>query len=169
MGDIRNLEHQEARKKIKELAEEIDFCMFCTKLAHVPSEVRPMSTRMVDDEGHIWFFSRLDSHKNADILQDNRVQLLYASPGDSHFLNVFGRAKILQDRHRSEELWTVFAKAWFQEGINDPELSLIKVEPESAHYWDTKHGRMVALFQIAASAITGKTMDDGIEGDINPR
>jgi general stress protein 26 len=166
MGDTKDLQNEEGIKKIKEMAESIDFCMFCTKLNHFPIESRPMSTREVDEEGNIWFFSRLDSHKNADILEDNRVELHYASPKDSHFLSVSGRAKILKDREKSDELWTVFAKTWFQEGKDDPELSLIKITPEYAHYWDTKHGRMVSLLKIAASVVTGKTMDDGIQGDI---
>jgi len=166
MGDTKDLQKAEGLKKIKELAEKIDFCMFCTKLGHFPFDSRPMSTREVDEEGNIWFFSRLDSNKNADILNDNRVELLYASPKDSHFLVVSGHAKILKDREKSEELWTIFAKTWFQEGKDDPELSLIKVEPEYAHYWDTKHGRMVSLLKVAASVVTGKTMDDGIQGDI---
>jgi general stress protein 26 len=168
MTDTKNLENQEALNKIKEMAEKIDFCMFCTHLAHVPFETRPMSTRMVDEQGNIWFFSRMDSFKNENILEDNRVQLLYAKPGDSEFLSVYGRASIIKDREKSDELWTVFAKTWFQEGKDDPELSLIKVVPESAHYWDTKHGKMVSLLKIAASVITGKTMDDGIEGEIRP-
>jgi general stress protein 26 len=169
MGDTKDLDlrNEEGRKKIKEMAEDIDFCMFCTKLGHFPFESRPMSTREVDEQGNIWFFSRLDSNKNADILNDNRVELLYASPGKSHFLSVAGRAKILKDREKTDELWTVFAKTWFQEGKDDPELSLIKVEPESAHYWDTKHGKMVSLFKMAVSLVSGKTKDDGIEGEIS--
>jgi general stress protein 26 len=168
MGETKNLQDAEARQKIKQMAESIDFCMFCTHLAHVPFESRPMSTRMVDENGNLWFFSRMDSYKNENILDDSRVQLLYAQPANSHFLSIFGRAKIIKDRQKSDELWTVFAQTWFQEGKDDPELSLIKVEPERAHYWDTKHGRMVSLLKIAASVITGKTMDDGVEGEIKP-
>lgn len=168
MTDTKNLRDKEAIKKIKEMAESIDFCMFCTHLAHVPFETRPMSTRLVDEGGNIWFFSRLDSFKNANILDDNRVQLLYAQPGNAQFLTVFGRARIILDRQKSDELWSIFTKTWFLEGKDDPELSLIKVEPESAHYWDTKHGKMVSLLKLAASVITGKTMDDSIEGEIRP-
>jgi len=167
MGDTKDLTNEEGLAKLKEMAEGIDFCFFCTTLNQFPFETRPMSTRAVDEEGNIWFFSRLDSNKNAEIADDNRVQLLYAKPGDSEFLSVSGRAKILVDRQKSDELWTIFATTWFQEGKDDPELSLIKVEPDSAHYWDTKHGRMVSLLKIAASVITRKTMDDGIQGDIN--
>jgi general stress protein 26 len=166
MGDTKDLEREEAKKKLKEMAEGIDFCMFCTKLGHFPFDSVPMSTREVDKDGNIWFMSKLTSDKNKAIMEDNRVQLLYALPGKSHFLSVSGRAKVLKDEEKTEELWTNFAKAWFTEGKNDPELTLLKVEPESAHYWDTKHGKMIAMVIYATAAITGKEFDDGVEGQI---
>jgi hypothetical protein len=36
------------------------------------------------------------------------------------------------------------------------------------YWWDTKHNRMVQLAKIAIGAITGKTMDDGIMGQLVP-
>ena len=45
-------------------------------------------------------------------------------------------------------------------------MSIICVHPTDAYYWDTKNNKLVSLIKIAAGAITGKTMDDSIEGDI---
>jgi hypothetical protein len=53
-----------------------------------------------------------------------------------------------------------------QEGKDDPELTLIKVEPVHTYYWDTKHGKMVAFAKMLASVVTGKTIDDSIEGKL---
>jgi len=166
MGDIKDLENREGLKKIKELAEDISICMMCTNLGTVPFDTRPMGTREMDENGNIWFLSGMESHKNEDILKNNRVQLIYSCPEKSHFLSVFGHAKIIKDREKTEEVWTVFAKAWFQEGKDDPNLTLIKFQPESAYYWDTKHGKMVSLIKIAIATVTGKQMDGGIEGSI---
>ena len=57
-------------------------------------------------------------------------------------------------------------KAWFQDGPEDPKVSLISVTPESSQYWDTKHNKLVSILKIAASVVTGKTMDDGVEGEL---
>ncbi|MEO7834943.1 MAG: pyridoxamine 5'-phosphate oxidase family protein, partial [Ginsengibacter sp.] len=48
----------------------------------------------------------------------------------------------------------------------DPNISVIKVIPENAYYWDTAHGKMISLLKIAASVVSGKTMDDGVEGKL---
>ena len=60
----------------------------------------------------------------------------------------------------------MFAKAWF-DGKRDPDISLIKIVPDTAYYWDTVHGKMVSLIKIAISAVSGKKMDDGVEGKID--
>ena len=61
------------------------------------------------------------------------------------------------------------AKAWFQEGKDDPNLSLIKVTPENAYYWEPKHNKMVTLFKMASSAVTGEQMDIGNQGKLEVR
>jgi general stress protein 26 len=45
------------------------------------------------------------------------------------------------------------AKTWFKEGKEDPNISLIKVIPEDAYYWDTKNNKMVSLIKFAMGAI----------------
>lgn len=57
---------------------------------------------------------------------------------------------------------------WFQDGPDDPDLTLIRVQPQHARYWDTKHNKMVMWAKMAASVVTGKTMDDGVEGTLKP-
>jgi general stress protein 26 len=166
MGSKENLFGDAAREKLKELAESADMCMFATNLTSHPLTARPMSTRKVDEEGNIWFFSRSTSNKNAEIKNDNRVQLFYSNPGSAEFLNVSGKASILIDPVKAKELWSAWAKTWFPDGVNDPELTLIKVDPQEVYYWDTKHNKMVSLLKIAAGALTGKEMDDGVEGKI---
>ncbi len=167
MGDIKNLTRKEAISKMRELSDSIRTCMFCTRVTTMPFEARPMTALEVDDDGNIWFFSSAISHKNLELKQDDQVQLIYAQPSDSHFMTIYGHADIIIDRQKAEDLWNVFAKAWFKEGKDDPELTLIRVQPTQSYYWDTKFGRMITLLALATSAITGKYMDAGVEGNLN--
>jgi len=41
---------------------------------------------------------------------------------------------------------------------------VIKVSPEEAYYWDTKSGKMVSMLKILASAVAGKTFNEGVAG-----
>lgn len=162
-----NLVENEAIEKLQELVREIDMCMFCTQgNGTALVETRPMSTQAVEDDGTIWFFSQKDSHINQQISAQTQVQLLYADISHFHFLTVTGSAEILHDVAKTKELWNKHVEAWFPEGPEAPNITLLKVTPSDAYYWDTKHGKMVALLKIAAAVVTGKTMDDSVEGKL---
>ncbi len=164
-SEIKNLKRKEANQKIKELAETADLCFFTTNLSELPLSARPMSTQEVDDEGNLWFFSDKDSDKNDHIKEDNRVQLFYCNKGSSEYLSLFGTATIIQDAKKAKELWSAPVKIWF-DSPDDPNLTIIKVEPQDGYYWDTKNGKFVALLKMTAGMITGKEFDDSVEGRI---
>ena len=163
---IRNYAGAEAIEKLKTLAEDARMCMFTTFANPKPLASRPMSLQSVDENGTLYFFSAASSNKNREISQTPEVQLFFANTGSSEYLSVFGKATISQDRAKIKELWTSWAKAWFQGGADDPDLTLISVTPQETEYWDTKNNKMVSLIKIATSMVTGKTMDDGVEGNL---
>lgn len=164
-----NLSGREAVEKIKELAGKTKTCFFNTDLkSGRAAATRPMSVQQIDDEGNLWFLSAVDSHKNAEIQKDNRVQLLFMGSAHSDFLTLGGEASISTDKAKIRELWEPIVKAWFTEGEDDPRITVIKVVPDEGYYWDTKHGKMVALLKMIAGAIMGKTLDDSIQGEVKP-
>lgn len=167
MGQIKNLGSEDALAKLKELAEDIRVCMFCTELSNVPFSTRPMGLQEVDKQGNLWFLSSADSNKNFEIKVNEKVQLIFAKNADAHFLSVYGEATIYKDRNKIEEMWTPMVKAWFKEGKDDPNVTVIRVTPVTAYYWDTKNGKMITLLKIAISAVTGLRMDGGQEGKLD--
>lgn len=157
----------EAGKKIKELAEAAKSCFFCTNL-HVqgPLKTRPMSHQKVDESGNLWFLSASDSHKNAEIAQNNKVQLFYQGNAHSDFLTIEGEAFISTDKALIDELWNPLLRTWFTEGKDDPRITVIQVKAKGGYYWDNKHGNMVAFAKMVVGAAIGKTLDDSIEGTV---
>lgn len=161
------LSGKEAVAKLKELVGHNAVCMFSSMADDLPVQTRPMTTQQVDDEGAFWFFSSRSSHKNNELEADARVQLLFANTSASEYLTVYGRAAILDDRKKIEEMWSPAVKAWFQGGKDDPDLTLIKVTPEHAYYWEPKQNKMVTLFKMATSAVTGQPSEMGREGPMD--
>ena len=167
MGDVKNLTAGEAVDKIREIATNANICMFVTNLSNLPLAGRPMATQEVDGDGNIWFMSNRNSDKNREIDNNEKVQLFYSHTSNYEYLSIFGRAEIVNDRSKIEELWTPMAKTWFKDGKDDPNIRLIKVIPEDAYYWDTKNNKMVSLikFALGTIGITQKN-DGGIEGKL---
>jgi len=166
--NFKNLEGDIAWKKLKEMAAGVS-CFFCSNIkTGLPFSTRPMSPQKIDDNGDLWFLSANDSHKNAEIATDPMVQLLFQGSKYSDFLNVYGIAEISEDKEKIKELWEPVLKTWFTEGEDDPRISVIKVSPTQGYYWDNKHGNAVAFVKQLVGAAIGKTLDDSVEGKLQP-
>ena len=164
----KNLSQTPAIEKIRSLVKSARVCLFGTAAGGFPLTVRPMGVQEVDEAGNLWFLSGCSSDKNKHIARDPRVQLLFANASDSEYLSLQGYATVSDSRALKEKYWNALAKAWFHGGVDDPELTVIKVQPTGGHYWDTENGKAISLLKIAVGAVTGKTMDGGLQGSLRP-
>jgi general stress protein 26 len=165
MSKTENLNNKESITKLKSLVDDIMVCLFCTDLkTDDGATCRPMNAIEVCDQGNIWFFSEKNSDKNKAIAADKDVQLFFSHPGKSSYLVVNGEAGIILDKVKIEELWSPTAKIWFKEGKGDSNISVIKVAPSSAYYWDTDSNQMINFLKIVASVVTGTNLVTGNKG-----
>lgn len=151
---------QESIAKLKELIEDIDFCMLTT-MDEGYLRSRPMSTQEFEFNGDLWFFTSDNTHKVEEIEKDNRVNVAYSKSSNDTYVSVSGRAEISKDQAKIEELWSPVLKAWFPEGLEDPHLCLMNVSVEQAEYWDTPSGKIVQLLGFVKALATGKEMSYG--------
>lgn len=151
----KNLSNEEAIKKFKKLVNEINVCMFITNKQEA-DHTRPMATVEVEENGTLWFFTDIRSIKVEEINSNHTVHLVYAHPGKESYLDVWAEASVVTDMQSKKDKWTPFVKAWFPDGVDDPNLALLKVQPQDVYYWDAEAGRMVSFLKIIAGVITGK-------------
>jgi len=143
--------------KLVELLREFSTAMLITHESDDRLRARPMAIAQVEDDGKVWFLSAEGTAKVHEILKDTRVHLSLQKDR-SIYLSINGRATLIHDRAKVEELWQESFKVWFPEGKDDPTLVLISVEPEDAEYWDN-HGwkKVKYLFQAAKAYLTKST------------
>lgn len=119
---------------------------------------RPMSPLEMDTNGALWFFTDRHSTK----VEHLRVlNLAFTDPAQSTYVSLSGRGELNTDRARIDRLWTPFAKPWFPDGPDSPNLTLLKFTPETAEYWDAPDSKMVRVLAMAASIVTGKPIGMG--------
>ncbi len=167
MSDNKNLNGEEAVEKLQDLVKNASTCMFATGLGNVPIHIIPMRVQETDYEGDLWFFSSADSTHNKHINADPRVQLIFANSPDMEFLTVFGTASITTDKDLIDRLWNPMVDAWFEGGKEDPNVSVVRVQPTAAHYWDTEDGKLITMAKILTRAATGADISTGVEGSLN--
>lgn len=162
-----DLSGQAAIDEIKTIVKKAQTCFFCTAVSTSGSSgARPMSVQKVDDAGNLWFLSADDSHKNLELAMDDSVKLYFQGSAHSDFLLLNGYATVSRDKAKIKELWEFIGNTWFTEGVDDPRITVIKVTPTDGHYWDTKHGNMIAGIKMLIGAALHKTMDDSMEGNL---
>jgi len=122
---------------------------------------RPMSTQVFEFDGDLWFFTSDNTHKIEEIEKDGRVNAAYSDPGDNVYLSLSGRAEVVKDKAKIEELWSPVLKAWFPEGLDDPHLCLLRIPVEQAEYWDAPSSKIVQLFGMVKAMATGQEADYG--------
>jgi len=160
---LHDLAGGEAVEKIVDIVKKAETCFLVTQ-----GGVRPMGVRRCDDDGTLWFLSDKHSHKNAEIEAHPEVELYFQATEHSGFMHLTGRASVLQDRALIEKLWTPMARVWFQQGQDDPCISVLRVTPTGGQYWDNKHGDAVAGVKMLIGAALGKPFDDGELGQLRP-
>jgi len=162
-----DLRGTDAVERIRDLVEKAETCFFCTAVSVGDSgATRPMSVQEVDEEGHLWFLSASDSHKNREIAEAPFVRLFFQTSEHAGFLTLTGQATVSRDRKKIKKLWKPVLKTWFTEGEDDPRITAIRVAPSGGYYWDNKHGAAIAGAKMLIGAAIGKTLDDSIEGEL---
>lgn len=121
--------------KLRELLKDIKFAMLTTSGGNDKLVTRPMTTRDVEFDGDVWFFTDDRTGKILDIERNPNVNLAYF--GDKNVqVSLSGRASVVRDRAKIDALWSPADNAYFEDK-DDPHIVLLKVEVESAEFWES--------------------------------
>jgi general stress protein 26 len=143
------------------LIEGIPIGMLTTIEADGSLSARPMAALEMDGQGALWFFTDLRSPKVANL---KVAHLSFTDSARSTYVSISGRGEMHSDRAQIQRLWTAFAKPWFPDGPDSPDLALLKFVPDTVDYWDGPRSRMVRTVGMIVSAIAGKPMGLGEHG-----
>lgn len=141
-------------QKAWKIAESIGICFLGTG-----ANQYPMAAMVRKDEDAIYFLTDAGSEKIAEIGDGKSVQLTFSDKGSNEFLFIEGDASVSNDRRKIADLWTTFAKAWW-DSADDPAIRLVTVSPTRAEFWDGPN-RLVAASKMLFAAATGGRPDMG--------
>ncbi len=158
---------EDAIKQLRGMLKGIRFTMLTTEDADGGLRSRPMTTQELDEDGTLWFFTGKGTSKVDEIRRHQEVNLSYVNEGDNRFVSVAGKAELIEDRAKMAELWNPLYKAWFPDGLEDPELSLLKVSVERVEYWDSASSKLTQLVGFVKAVVTGKQADVGTYGQLD--
>ena len=120
----------------------LDFTMMATRSSNGTLTARPMSNNGdVSYDGNSYYFTYEEALTVRDIESDANVALGFARKSgifvsNGLYIAVEGKAELIRDKAAFKAHWTSDLDVWFEQGVDTPNLVLIKVHATRIKYWD---------------------------------
>lgn len=134
-----------ADKSLSDIAEKmrgIDIAILSTHTEGGQIANRPMSNNGdVNYDGDSYYFTFEEALTVRDIERDPSVALGFAGKSgiftsNGLYIAIEGHAELIRDKQAFEAHWTPDLDEWFENGVDSPNLVLIKVHARRIKYWD---------------------------------
>jgi general stress protein 26 len=152
---------QQQFSKLDELIKDIRIAMLTTVDEDGSLRSRPMAAPQVAFDGELWFFTEADAPEVGEAPRHHQVNVSFADPEHQRYVSISGSATLVRDRQKMETLWSPWFRTWFPQGLDEPHLTLLKVDVEKAEYWDAPSSTMVQLYGVVKATLTGKAPQAG--------
>ena len=87
------------------------------------------------DDGPFWFFTAKDVNLIKQLGPGKPAVIHFASKGHDLFATIHGTLIPSNDRTTIDRLWNAFIAAWYKGGKDDPNLQLVRFNPDRAQIW----------------------------------
>lgn len=119
-----------------EKTEEAGIAMLATTDTEGRIVSRPMVIQEVEDDHTIWFITRVSTPKIGEVTGSQPVNVSVAAKG--FWASITGTATMVGDVERKKRYWSKATEAFFGESTpEDPDIVLLKVDPDTGEYWDS--------------------------------
>lgn len=153
-------QNADAVTKVAELIKGQRICMITTNSADGLVS-RPMTCLDTEFDGTLWYLGLADSPLANELAANPSVNVAFTER--SSWVSLRGNGSATHDPERAKQLWSDFAKDYFQCEPDDPKVAVIRVDAEGAEYWDSP-GPVGMLLDIAKARVTGKRPNLGVSG-----
>jgi general stress protein 26 len=126
-------------QKIGQIIGSIQIGMLTTGLANGELRSRPMLCADFDFDS-LWFLIKESQPVLAESMGNRVVNVTFASPEKGIYASVTGLAQLVEDEKMVQKLWRPEMKAWFPRGLEEPGLTLLRIDIDHAEAWDDEEG-----------------------------
>jgi general stress protein 26 len=159
----------EALNKIRELLTHFRSAMLTTVTLDGTISTRPMGLQGDADkfEGTLWFFADTTSPKAQLVRSGAHCAVVMQNDDQSVYLHFSGRASVERNLPKMQELYTPLLQTWFPDGLDDPNLGLIRFDADKVDYWVSPGGMFQVLGAFTKAIATGEPGAGGNAGVAN--
>jgi len=155
-----------ALEKLRELLANFPIATMVTAERNGAITARPIG--VVGDhaafDGHLWFITDRRSRKVRAIHGGATTFLIFEDHAKGAYLHLTGLAQVVEDRQRLEQLYTPVQRTWFPDGLEDPNITLVRFDADQGEFWDQHNGMLRLLAAFTKAIVTGSPGSSGNTG-----
>lgn len=122
---------------------------------------RPMTAIIEGQRGPIWFFTSRDNSLTQLLGANSRAIATFVDKGHDLFATVQGDLSLDTNRAVVDRLWNPHIAAWYEGGKDDPQLALLRLDPDSAEIWINENSVFAGI-----KALLGRDPKQDYEGKV---
>jgi general stress protein 26 len=111
---------------------------------------RPMTAMLDESRRSMWFFTvkdsamvhQLDAHQ---LEGGHRAVATFAAKDHDLFATIHGTLLVESDPAMIDRLWNSHVAAWYDGGRNDPNIVLLRLDPEQAEIWENASSLLAGI------------------------
>jgi len=146
---------QSPTDRVWDIVEKTGVGMLTTRFAG-GLRARPLEARPERGDGIIWFVTDVRGVKDDEIAASPEVCFVVIDAKDKAYLSISGRASVIRDSATAAAIWKRSDDVWWPGGPNDPNVRVLRLEPQLAELWDGPASSAVAAFEFAKARMTGE-------------
>lgn len=122
---------------------------------------QPMTAFGEKGEGALWFFVRRDNDLIRQAGSGAKAMFTLSSKDRDLWACIGGELSEQHDQSRIDKYWNPVAAAWFPEGKDDPQLTLLRLELQDAEAWLSTKGPVRFAYEVVKANLTRSEPDVG--------
>ncbi|MCO6185074.1 pyridoxamine 5'-phosphate oxidase family protein [Rhizobium sp. L1K21] len=129
-----------------------------------PHPMQPMAPQCDRGSGTIWFFTKTDVDLVKDIQPGTMGTFCLVGKDHDYFATITGVLDVRRDEKVIEEHWSAMVEAWFEDGKDDPKLTLIEFRVQDADVWASTSNVVKLGWEVAKANLNeDETPEVGVQ------
>jgi general stress protein 26 len=128
------------------------------------SHTQPMTAKFDEDlPNRLYFYTNRQNRLVQALSATHDAVVSFSAKGHDLFACVHGKLSVDNDRAVIDRFWDRVVAAWYENGKDDPDLTLLRFDMGAAQIWSAGTGDF--LHWMAAS-LTGGSAEEASRGDV---
>ncbi|WP_284164759.1 pyridoxamine 5'-phosphate oxidase family protein [Frigidibacter sp. SD6-1] len=111
--------------------------------------MQPMTHYTDAASAEVWFITSSDTDLVRAVGLGVRAHHCVMTPDGEFYACLSGTLEQSEDSQKLDELWSPVVSAWFEEGRDDPKVTLLRFAPQEAAVWASTDSAMVFGLEVA--------------------